>query len=175
MAPAKREDERLLSKEEQNLVAQTRHPNVKGLAGHDLLEIIKQLRDRRDRAREFGRYKRRELRSQRGASGRTVSSMSAALESDGHRAKRTLLSGALKRANKETERRRVMDARSANVSNARRALAMKKAAETDTQWPPSTRTAHEGMQPIPNSDIAPSGALGQEGQRVVLERSRKVR
>ncbi len=175
MAPAKREDERLLSKEEQNLVAQTRHPIIKALAGHDLLEIIKQLRERRDRAREFGRYKRRELRGQSGASDMTVASMPTASESDGHRTKRTLLSGALKRANKEAERRRVTNARSANVSNAKRALAMKKAADTDTQWPPATRTAHEGMQPIPNSDIAPSGALGQEGQRVVLDRSRKVR
>jgi hypothetical protein len=175
MALAKREDERLLSKEEQNLVAQTRHPNVKALAEHDLLEIIKQLRERRDRTREFGRYKRRELRSQSAASGMTVASRSAALESEGHRAKRTFLSGALKRANKETERRRATDARSALISNAKRALAMKKATDTDTQWPPATRTAHEGMQPIPNSDIAPSGALDQEGQRVVLERSRKVR
>jgi len=31
------------------------------------------------------------------------------------------------------------------------------------------------MQPIPNTGIAPSGALGAEGHRPVLERSRKVR
>ncbi len=132
------------------------------------------MRERRDRAREFGRYKRRELRGQSAASGMTVAS-GAASESDGHRAKRTLLSGALKRANKEAERRRATDARSALISNAKRALALKKAADTDTQWPPATRTAHEGMQPIPNSDIAPPGALEQEGQRPALERSRKVR
>jgi hypothetical protein len=175
MARLKRDDERLLSKEEQHLVAQTRHPIVKKLAGHDLLEIIKQLRERRDRAREVGRYKRRELRCQTASSGMTVASRSAASESEGHRAKRTLLSGALKRANKETERRRTTDARSDLISNAKRALAMKKATDTDAQWPPATRTANEGMQPNPSTDIAPSGALKQEGQRPVLERSRKVR
>jgi hypothetical protein len=68
-----------------------------------------------------------------------------------------------------------MDARSDLISNAKRALAMKKAADSDPQWPPATQTANEGMQPSPNTDTAPSGALEQEGQRPVLERSRKVR
>ena len=134
--------------------------------------MVKQLRERRDRAREIGRYKRRELRNQTAALSMTVASGSAASESDGHRAKRTLLSAALKRANKETERRRATDAR---ISNAKRALSTKKISHFDTQWPPATRTANEGMQPIPNTNIAPSGALTQEGQRPVLERSRKVR
>jgi hypothetical protein len=175
MARAKREHERLLSKDEQNLVAQTRHPMIKNLAGNDLLEVVKQLRERRDRAREFGKYKRRELRGQTAPSSMTVASGTSGSESGGHRAKRTLLAAALKRASKETERRRVTSARSDLISNAERALAMKKAADTDAQWPPATQTANEGMQPIANADIAPSGALKQEGQRPVLERSRKVR
>ena len=37
------------------------------------------------------------------------------------------------------------------------------------------RTADKGMTPIPNTGIAPSGALDAEGNRPVLERSRKVR
>lgn len=175
MARAKRVDERLLSKDEFDLVAQTRHPIVKTLAGHDLSELVKQLRERRDRAREFGRYKRRELRGQTMPSGTAATARPAASESGGHRAKRTLLAAALKRASKEMERRRVRSARSDLISNAKRALSMKNAADTDPQWPPATRTANEGMNPIPNTDIAPSGALEQEGQRPVLERSRKVR
>lgn len=109
MSLAKREDERLLSKEEQHLVGQTRHPAVKMLASQDLGEIIQQLRERRNRARAFGRYKRGELRGQTARSGMPAPT-SATSESDGHRAKRTLLSGALKRANKEMERRRTTDA-----------------------------------------------------------------
>ena len=53
MARAKREDERLLSKEEQDLVAKTRHPILKTIGQHDLLEVVKQLR-----ARRGGRAKR---------------------------------------------------------------------------------------------------------------------
>lgn len=175
MARAKREHERLLSKDDQELISRTRHPIVKTLAEHDLLEVVKKLRERRNQAREVGRYKRRELRGQTASSGLTGASGPAATESEGHRAKRTLLSGALKRANKETESRRATGARSDLISNAKRALAMKKATDDGAQWPPPTRTANEGMQPIPNNDIAPSGALEQEGQRPVLERSRKVR
>ncbi|MDZ4375236.1 MAG: hypothetical protein U1C74_27960 [Phenylobacterium sp.] len=40
---------------------------------------------------------------------------------------------------------------------------------------PVDRTPDEGMNSQPNTGIAPSGALHAEGQRPVLERSRKVR
>jgi len=64
------------------------------------------------------------------------------------------------------------------VASARKALAMKKSSARDGEGDatqPDSRTANEGMQPLPNSGIAPSGALQQEGHRPVLERSRKVR
>lgn len=122
-----------------------------------------------------GRFQRRELRGQAGPTRLTdPPARSADSESGGHRAKRTLLSAALKRANKETERRRVESARNDLVSNAKRALSMKNSGSIDPPRP-SSRTAKHGMQPNPNTDIAPSGALKQEGQRPVLERSRKVR
>ena len=173
MAPARR-DERLLSKDEQELVAQTRHPVIKKLDDAELLNVIKHLRDRRNRAREFGRYKRRELRGQAAPSGLTMAPGSAAAESDGHRAKRTLLSAAQKRANKEAERRRATSVRSALVSNAKRALPIKKVDDIGIPRR-STGSASQDMQPIPNTDIAPLGALTQQAQRPVLERSHKVR
>jgi hypothetical protein len=120
MVRAKREDERLLSRDEQHLVAQTRPPIIRKLAGHDLVEVTRQLRECRDRGREAGRYKREELVDQMAASG------AATFDSAARRAKDTLLSGALKRANKETERRRVMDTHNANVSNAKHALTTKR-------------------------------------------------
>jgi hypothetical protein len=46
---------------------------------------------------------------------------------------------------------------------------------SETSTKPPTEKAREGMRPLPNDEIAPSGALEQEGQRPVLERSRKVR
>ena len=86
-----------------------------------------------------------------------------------------MLAAALKRTSKERERRRVSGARQELVSNARRALAMKHAAGDPAADRPSSRTADEGMQAVPNDGIAPSGALDAEGHRPVLERSRKVR
>lgn len=173
MTGAKRHDHRLLSKEQQTLIAKTRHPLVKNLTDDDLAEVVAQLCEHRDRARATGRFKRGELRSQSMNAG-VVRAKSPTSESDGHRAKRTMLVAAVKRANRESERRRNKSARNELVSNAKRALTMKKAARTEIQRP-SSRTAHDGMHPIPNADIAPSGALEQEGQRPVLERSRKVR
>lgn len=53
-------------------------------------------------------------------------------------------------------------------------MELKKAAP-EPSHPSSERTAHSGMNDTPNTGIAPSGAFNAEGQRPVLERSRKVR
>jgi hypothetical protein len=47
------------------------------------------------------------------------------------------------------------------MANARKALAMKRAHEADAPESPSDRTADEGIRPILNTGIAPSGALQQ--------------
>jgi len=98
----------------------------------------------------------------------------AASDVAGTTAKRDLLASALKRAN-EVERRRGSDAKNELVANARKALAMKEAADEQAPDRPSSLTANVGMRSLPHTDQAPSGALDAEGQRVVLERSRKVR
>lgn len=63
---------------------------------------------------------------------------------------------------------------SAQSDAAQRALKMKTQADEPRQ-PPAGETADEGMTPVPNSTIAPSGALDAEGHRPVVERSRKSR
>ncbi len=62
----------------------------------------------------------------------------------------------------------------AQKAEAARAMELKQGAP-EPRHPASERTAHEGMNDTPNSKIAPSGAFDAEGQRPVLERSRKVR
>jgi hypothetical protein len=69
---------------------------------------------------------------------------------------------------------RTARANGALQANARKALSLKEAGPPRSGYPAS-RTAGQGMRPIPNRDAAPSGALDQEGHRPVLERSRKVR
>jgi len=57
---------------------------------------------------------------------------------------------------------------------AEKAAAFKAAAEPDPR-PEPEQTANEGMKSTDRPDMAPSGAFDAEGQRPVLERSRKVR
>jgi hypothetical protein len=61
------------------------------------------------------------------------------------------------------------------VQLAEQALALKQANEEVPHHPASGDHANEGTQSIPRQDQAPSGAFDAEGQRPVLERSRKVR
>ncbi len=62
----------------------------------------------------------------------------------------------------------------AQTAEAAKAMDLKQAAP-EPHHPASVRTAHEGMNDTPNLKIAPSGAFDAEGQRPVLERSRKAR
>jgi hypothetical protein len=63
--------------------------------------------------------------------------------------------------------------RAAQEGPARRALDLKSKSSPPPR--PEDRTANLGMASLPDRDAAPSGALDAEGQRPVLERSRKVR
>jgi len=62
----------------------------------------------------------------------------------------------------------------AQAEYAKRAMELK-AQAPEPAHPGAGKTSGEGMHPTPNTGIAPSGALNAEGQRPVLERSRKVR
>lgn len=170
MSRTRRDEARLLSRDEHELVDQTHHPSMQSLSDSDLSDLVKRLRERRDRARDVSRQQRREVRGKAAPSGTRPAS-----DNSGTREKGALLAAALKRASKENERRRHAAARSALTGNARRALAMKRAAGDPAANRPSSRRADEGMQPVPNQGIAASGALDAEGHRPVLERSRKVR
>lgn len=170
MSRTRTEDQRLLTQDELLLVDQTRHPVVKTIAESELASLVAALRQRRDRARDVANRQRREMRGKADPSG-----LRAAADDAGSRGKLGLLAAALKRANKEHARRKSEAARTDLATNARRALASKKAADARAPERPSSRAASEGMRAIPNEGMAVSGALEQEGQRPVLERSRKVR
>lgn len=58
---------------------------------------------------------------------------------------------------------------------AAKALALKQANEAEPHHPPTEDHADKGMQPNEWADQPPSGNFEAEGQRPVLERSRKVR
>lgn len=106
MVNTKREDTRLLSASEQDMIAQTRQPAVKTLSDRDLVALAKSLRERRDRAQEINKYLRREIRGQATKLKRITTP-----DNSGARAKLTLLAAAVKRANKEIQRRLVANRR----------------------------------------------------------------
>lgn len=59
---------------------------------------------------------------------------------------------------------------------AAKALRQKREAEAHAPaHPQNTPTPREGPVPVPRPDAPPSGAFDAEGQRPVLERSRKAR
>ncbi|HRJ63343.1 hypothetical protein [Brevundimonas sp. UBA2416] len=66
------------------------------------------------------------------------------------------------------------DAGAAQEAQAAKAMALKQSAP-EARHPAAGQTADEGMKATPNEGIAPSGAFDAEGQRPVLERSRKAR
>jgi hypothetical protein len=168
MARSRSEENRLLNKDEQELAAQARHPALAELSDSDLTSLIGRLRERRNRARDVAARQRREMR------GKAPSGAQPAADDTGSRAKRDVLSSALKRANKEKDRRSSGQVDMAETG--RRALAMKRAAQKkEARSRPQSQSADKGMQNLPNDKHAESGALTQEGHRPVLERSRKVR
>ena len=162
---SRRADDRRLDSSERDLVARSRHPDLRASDGPQLDELLRLLRERRDRARDVARRQRREMRGKAAPSG-----TSAARDDTGTREKAATLAAAVKRVSKEAERRRGGEARSSLVANARRALAMKRAAGNPAAGRPGSRAANEGMRPRPNEKQAPSGALNQEGQEVAMRR-----
>lgn len=56
-----------------------------------------------------------------------------------------------------------------------KALELKRKGFEEPKHPPTEDQPNEGLASAPKPDQAPSGAFDAEGQRPVLERSRKVR
>ncbi|MCC5979989.1 MAG: hypothetical protein JJU21_18170 [Salinarimonas sp.] len=100
MARSRRTEQRALAKDELAFVEKSHHPEIQELSDKDLADLIRQLRDRRDKARDIASRQRREMR---GKSAPT--SAKAASDNTGTKEKMAILAAALKRANKERDRR----------------------------------------------------------------------
>lgn len=165
MSRSSRHEARLLSVDEADLVARSHHPRLAEADDGGLAELVARLRESRDRARHLSRRQRRELRGKADPSGAR-----AATDNTGTRRKAAVLAAAVKRASKESERRRNARARGRLVTSSRRALAMRQAAGDPGPARPSTREAHDGMRPVPNDGLAPSGALDSAGHEIARRR-----
>ncbi len=100
MTLTRKQEERLLSADERELVTRTHQPELRDLPDVELATLRKLLRDHRDRAKDIARQQRREMRGKSAPRGASPATANA-----GSRMKASLLAQAVKRLNKETARR----------------------------------------------------------------------
>jgi len=148
----------LLSHEEHEVVRLTHHPAI---YDHDLdgLKALRvRLRELRSKERTLTRQKQRERRGKAEPRG---GSFPGTVEKPLHR--KQVFAAALKRVTKELSRMAKLAARTAHVEAARRALALRRAAQF-APHPPAGETAHEGMRPLPSRRRRTSVARAKIGE-----------
>ena len=132
----------LLSHEEHETIRVTHHPAIYQHDAEGLKTLRVRLRQMRDKERTLTRQKQREVRGKAGPRG---GSFPGTAEQPLHR--KQVFASALKRVNKELSRVRKLEARTAHVEAAWRALALRRAAQF-APYPAAGDTANEGMQPL---------------------------
>lgn len=135
----------LLSHDEYETIRLTHHPAIYDVEVAELEAMRTRLRKMRDKERTHHRQRRREGRGKAEARG---ASFTGTAEHASRR--KQVFAAALKRLNKEFSRLHNLAARTANVDAARRALALRRAANF-TNYPSAGMTAHEGMVPKPST------------------------
>jgi activator of 2-hydroxyglutaryl-CoA dehydratase len=154
------QNNRALDRDEAEMVEQTHA--LAALSDAQLTDLVRRLRERRDRAQRQIRTRVRKAQSQGGAAG----------ADSGAREKKALLAGAVQRVAEERQRRRKGDgAEAARTATQHLREAVKRKAETPSWTGPEDLTANSGPAETPNTKIAPSGALHAEGMRAAIARS----
>jgi len=144
MAISRQQEARALDADERELVEKSHHPALQELSDKELSGLVKLMRERREKAKDRASQRRREMRGKGAARGATPSTAD-----EGSKFKLAVLAMAMRRLNKETERRRRMAASAELVENAQRALAMKKAGDKKGA-DFNSRHARQGMQKVAN-------------------------
>jgi sulfite reductase alpha subunit-like flavoprotein len=163
-------ERRALSTAEWEAVEPSHYPAICGLERQQLNGLRVRVRGMRDKARDRANQQRREMRGKAAPRGAEPVS-----DATGAKLKLSVLSAALKRLNKEAARFEQKSGRRSQAALSRAALELRNESASDPRHPAPGRTSDEGMNSVPHPEVAPSGALNEEGQRPVLERSRKVR
>ena len=136
-------ERRLLSQDEYPFVARSHYPALGDVPRGELVPLARWLRERRARARDIVRGRRR-IRS-----GKAEPRAAAEPPSErGLSAKKQVFARALRRVNSRIERLRAEEKRARNTRKLREALERKRAAPV--HHPEPGRTADEGMRPMDN-------------------------
>lgn len=134
----------ILSHDEHEVVLRSHHPEIYGAGLDDLEALRRRLRDMRDKERSLARAKRREARGKGRPRGGSFPGTA-----EHPRQRKQVFAAALKRVNREIDRMQKLEARAAHMEAARRALAMRRAAQFPPR-PPSGDTPSEGMRALPS-------------------------
>lgn len=174
------EEQRALSKDEQDLADRARQPALGTLSDKELSDLIPLLRDRRNRARDISDRQGREARGKADPAG-----INPAGGNEGTRSKADYLNAALDRAMAERDRRQSGSDDSSSQSDlSRKAMEMKEGAEDQNPMmedgaplhpnDPDADPGKKGMAAT-ERNTAPSGALDHAGEGPARERSRTRR
>lgn len=159
---------RALSAAELSAVARSQTADLMSIGYMKVVDLRSRLRAMRDRARDTLKQQRREISGQAAPKGKR-----ATTEVTGSALKTKILSEAVARVDRKLKKADSKP-KATQVVLSKSALRLKEKRPARSH-PSGGRTADHGMAPNVNKTIAPSGAFGAEGQRPVLERSRKVR
>lgn len=134
----------LLNHDEHEAIRLTHHPAIYDVEPTELAAMQSRLRKMHDRERTLSRQKRREVRGKSEARG---ASFPGTAERPSQR--KRVFAAALKRVNGELRRLHNLEARTAHVDAARKALALHRAANFKS-YPTVEPTVSEGMAPRPS-------------------------
>ena len=134
----------ILSYDEHGVILRSHHPEIYEAGLDDLRGLRQRLRDMRDKESTLARAKRREALGKGPPRGQSLPGTA-----EHPLQRKQVFAAALKRVNREIHRMEKLEARTAHIEAARRALAMRRTA----QFPPRPQagdTPSEGMHPMPS-------------------------
>jgi hypothetical protein len=134
----------ILSYDEHEIILRSHHPEIYDAGLDDLKALRQRLRDMRGKERSLALAKRRQMRGKGPPRG---GSFPGTAEHPLRR--KQVFAAALKRVSREIDRMEKLEARTAHVEAARRALAMRRAAQFPPR-PPAGETPSEGMRALPS-------------------------
>jgi hypothetical protein len=173
MSLSKAQEQRMLTADEFETVSRTHFPEIRDLTRKDLSDLVRRLRDHRDKARDVSRQQRREMRGKAEPRGAR-----AAADNTGTSMKNQIFASAVKRVNREITRLDQAERRSTQSEMSRRALDLKNKANGQPDHPSAKRTASRGMRSKPSQertvDIDPR-EIGRVSQFVKKSQARRDR
>ena len=165
----------ILSYDEHAVIVRSHHPEIYEAEPDDLKALRQRLRDMRDKESTLVRAKRREARGKGPPRGQNLPRIA-----EHPLQRKQVFAAALKRVNREIHRLEKLEARTAHVEAARRALAMRRAAQFPPR-PQAADTPSEGMHPLPSrrrrTRVAPArtGSVSQATRNAQAARDARNR